>query len=81
MLGGFEKPAHLRRGAKRGRMRHGAGVGDDVVGHLPNHVELPVGRLRQQHRHEVLEGENAELHLHEWRASRRGSGGVVGLSR
>ena len=46
-------------------MRRVAGSWRDVGSDLPNEIQLSSGRVRQQRRHHIFEGDDAYLQLHE----------------
>ena len=49
----------------RQAMQRVAGAGGDVSSYFPNESQLPVGRIRQQRCHQIFEGDDPDLQLHQ----------------
>ena len=66
MAGSFDQIDHLSGGMDRQRVMGEARPGRDVGRHFAGTIELPVGRVRQQGDHQVLQRDHAHAELHQF---------------
>ena len=62
---------HVRSRLNSQRVVREARSRRDVGGHFPRELQLPIGAFREQHDHQVLERDNANLQLHEFGVRQR----------
>ncbi|HEV7137733.1 MAG TPA: hypothetical protein VGN43_13935 [Steroidobacteraceae bacterium] len=65
MPGSIEEIDHLMCGPDCQRVLGESRPRKDVGGHLTSKLELSIGRLREERKHHVLQGDDADAKMHE----------------